>query len=111
ETDTETDLDPIEHHTEACQSPEAAAQAQEEFLIFCRAVRALPLQCRRAFILKKVYGLSQREVARELGVGEGTVEKHIAKGIVACSAYMAANGYARPRVQSRARANYCRRSA
>ena len=31
---------------------------QQEFKLFCDAVRALPKQCRRAFVLKKVYGYS-----------------------------------------------------
>jgi RNA polymerase sigma factor (sigma-70 family) len=78
------------------ESPEALAQSEEEFVIFCRAIRELPLQCRRAFLLRKVYGLSQQEVARYLKISESTVEKHIAKGLLACSAYMAAMGYARP---------------
>ena len=86
-------------------SPETLAQAEEEFLIFCRAIRELPLQCRRAFLLRKVYGLSQQEVARYLRISESTVEKHIAKGLVACSAYMAANGYARPGLGTETRAN------
>ncbi|MGC3981857.1 MAG: sigma-70 family RNA polymerase sigma factor [Steroidobacteraceae bacterium] len=77
------------------ESPEALVQANEEFLLFCRAVRELPLQCRRAFILKKVYGISQKEVARQLGISEGTVEKHLVKGLVACNAYMKVHGYAR----------------
>lgn len=87
------------------ESPEALAQAEEEFLIFCRAIRELPLQCRRAFLLRKVYGLSQQEVARYLRISESTVEKHIAKGLVACSAYMAANGYARPGLGTATRTN------
>lgn len=86
---------PEENFTLAGESLESTAQAEEEFLIFCRSVRELPLQCRRAFILRKVYGMSQRETAQQLGVSEGTVEKHIAKGIAACSAYMSLHGYAR----------------
>ena len=40
------------------------------------AVRQLPEQCRRVFVLKKVYGYSQREIAKELSLSESTVEKH-----------------------------------
>jgi RNA polymerase sigma factor (sigma-70 family) len=101
----DAEADRFERQQVAFESPEAEAQAEEEFLIFCRAIRELPLQCRRAFLLRKVYGLSQDEVARELRISESTVEKHIAKGLIACSTYMAANGYARPSATAGTRPN------
>ena len=63
--------------------------AKQEFALFCEAVRCLPAQCRRAFILKKVYGFSQKEIADYMNISESTVEKHIANGIKRCSYYMA----------------------
>ena len=67
------------------------ASAHEEFARFCDAVRHLPVQCRRAFVLKKVYGFSQREISRELNISESTVEKHIAQGIKRCTYFMMKN--------------------
>ena len=49
--------------------------SDEEFSRFCEAVRRLPVQARRVFVLKKVYGYSQREIARELGLGACAVER------------------------------------
>jgi RNA polymerase sigma-70 factor (ECF subfamily) len=60
----------------------------EEFAHFCEAVRLLPVQTRRAFVLKKVYGYSQNEIAREMRISENTVEKHIALGIKRCTYFM-----------------------
>lgn len=62
--------------------------AEEEFASFCEAVRLLPLQCRKVFVLKKVYGYSQREIAVELEISESTVEKHIALGMKRCTYFM-----------------------
>jgi RNA polymerase sigma factor (sigma-70 family) len=62
--------------------------SNEEFAQFCEAVRRLPVQCRRAFVFKKVYGYSQREIAREMNLSENTVEKHVAKGIKRCTYFM-----------------------
>ena len=64
------------------------AASNEEFAHFCEAVRQLPVQCRRVFVLKKVYGYSQKEIARELEISESTVEKHIAQGFKRCAMYM-----------------------
>ncbi len=66
--------------------------SNEEFSQFCEAVRQLPVQCRRAFVLKKVYGYSQREIAREMNLSESTVEKHIAQGIKRCTYFMMQHG-------------------
>lgn len=62
--------------------------SDKEFCRFCEAVRHLPVQCRRAFVLKKVYGYSQREIARQMKISESTVEKHIAQGIKRCTYFM-----------------------
>ncbi|MDO3380702.1 RNA polymerase sigma factor [Gilvimarinus algae] len=62
--------------------------SDEEFANFCEAVRQLPLQSRRAFVLKKVYGYSQKEIAKKLGISESTVEKHIATGLQRSRQYM-----------------------
>jgi RNA polymerase sigma factor (sigma-70 family) len=62
--------------------------SNEEFGLFCESVRMLPLKCRRAFVLKKVYGYTQREIAREMNVSEKTVEKHISEGIKRCTYFM-----------------------
>ncbi len=65
------------------------AVANQEFGFFCEAVRQLPQQCRKAFVLKKVYGYSQKEIASNLDISESTVEKHIASGIRRCGEFMA----------------------
>ena len=62
--------------------------SDEEFGQFCEAVRLLPVQCRKVFILKKVYGYSQKEIAQQLELSESTVEKHIALGIKRCTYFM-----------------------
>lgn len=71
-------------------SPEARLDSERRFLAFCEAVGSLPEQCRRVFVLKKVYGLSQGEIAERLGIAQSTVEKHIAKGLQLCFERMTA---------------------
>ena len=64
------------------------ASSHEEFSLFCEAVRLLPTQCRRALVLKKVYGYSRREIAERMGVSENTVQTQIARGMKACMQFM-----------------------
>ena len=64
------------------------ALTQSEFSHFCEAVRLLPIQCRKVFVLKKVYGYSQREIAAQLNLSESTVEKHISSGMKRCTLFM-----------------------
>ena len=48
----------------------------------------LPDVCRRVFVLRRVYGFSQREIAEYLGISIKTVEAHLAKGMVRCTDFM-----------------------
>jgi RNA polymerase sigma factor (sigma-70 family) len=64
------------------------ALTQSKFSHFCEAVRLLPVQCRKVFVLKKVYGYSQREIAVQLNISESTVEKHISTGMKRCTLFM-----------------------
>ena len=87
--DDDLDLALVGFTTRADETFDRVA-ANQEFGFFCEAVRQLPLQCRRAFVLKKVYGYSQKEIAIKLDISENTVEKHIATGIKRCTQFMAA---------------------
>lgn len=58
--------------------------SNRDFEELCEAIRMLPIQCRKVFVLKKVYGHSQKEIAAHLGLSESTVEKHISTGTKRC---------------------------
>jgi RNA polymerase sigma-70 factor (ECF subfamily) len=70
------------------ESPEAHREANQRFMVFCRAVGGLPEHSRRAFVLKKVYGLSQQEIAERLGITPEEVERHITNGLLRCRDYL-----------------------
>jgi RNA polymerase sigma-70 factor (ECF subfamily) len=52
------------------------------------ATATLPPQCRRAFILCKVYGLSYKEIAARMGLSVSTVEKHMIAALRRCEAHV-----------------------
>jgi RNA polymerase sigma-70 factor (ECF subfamily) len=70
------------------QNFEEEFESKERFLLFCRATEQLSDAVRKTFILKKVYGFSQKEIAQFLNLSESTIEKHVAKGLLKCAQYM-----------------------
>lgn len=68
-------------------------EASEQFAIFCDAARGLPEQCRKVFLLKKVYELSHDEIAERLGISVSTANQHLAKGVARVTEYMREHGH------------------
>jgi RNA polymerase sigma-70 factor (ECF subfamily) len=61
--------------------PERRALAGDELRRTAALIESLPDKCRQAFVLRKIHGLSQREIATRMRISENTVEKHIVKGL------------------------------
>lgn len=71
--------------------PETVARAEDVQLLI-RAIQQLPDRCREVFTLRKIHGLSQKEIAARLGISESTVEAQGAIGIRKCAEYFAEHG-------------------
>ena len=82
------DLESLELLDERGQVEEIV-NTHQELALLAAAVASLPTRCRQVFTLRKVYGLSQKEIAAELDISENTVEQHLAKGMRLCSAALA----------------------
>lgn len=67
----------------------AVLASRDELKRLMTIVEGLPEQCRRAFTLRKLYGLSVQEVADRLGISVSTTEKHLAKGLRYCTERLA----------------------
>lgn len=65
---------------------------REELALLTEAIRALPERCRHVFLLRKIQGISQREIATRLGISESTVETLVAKGARRCAEHLRAHG-------------------
>ncbi|WP_312238043.1 RNA polymerase sigma factor [Stenotrophomonas sp.] len=62
-------------------SPERLASSRQELNKVTALIAQLPDKCRQAFVLRRVEGFSQREIAERMQISENTVEKHVCKGI------------------------------
>ena len=67
-------------------------ESKERLCLFEKALTTLSPQCKKVFVLRKVFGYSQKEIARRMNISESTVEKHIANGLQRCNVYMRAYG-------------------
>ena len=71
---------------------EDVVDSRERVRLLARAIAALPPQCAKVFILRKMQGLSQKEIAARLNISVRTVENHVALGLLRCRAYMRMHG-------------------
>ncbi|MDY6922867.1 MAG: sigma-70 family RNA polymerase sigma factor [Pseudomonadota bacterium] len=73
-------------------SPEHRVADRDELQQLGEAIASLPARVRDVFTLRRVDGLSQREVARRLGISESTVEKHMSRGLYLLTALFTRGG-------------------
>lgn len=54
----------------------------QELQLLAEAIQSLPERCRRVLTLRKLHGLSHREIAQQLGIAENTVNAQVAIGVL-----------------------------
>ncbi len=67
-------------------------EAHQRIRMLAEAMASLPPQCSKVFLLRKVHGLSYKEIAERLGISVSTAEKHAALGLLRCSEYLRQHG-------------------
>jgi RNA polymerase sigma factor (sigma-70 family) len=73
-------------------SPERQVIDRDELTRLAEMIARLPGKVRDVFTLRRVHGLSQRDVAARLGLAESTVEKHMARGFLIMSQFFGHGG-------------------
>lgn len=91
-SETAAAFDPRDILDEAMPVAESLAHA-EDLQLLIRAIESLPSRCRQVITLRKIYGLSQREVAAELGLAVHTVEIQTGIGVRKCVEYFRRHGH------------------
>lgn len=86
-TDSFADLDQSGALFDTDDVAETAARNQELELL-TEAIQALPDRCRQVFTLRKIYGMSQKDIATKLGISEHTVSAQITIGIHKCTDFL-----------------------
>ena len=79
---------------------EEIVNSHQELALLAEVVGELPKRCRHVFTLRRVYGLSQREIAEHFGISETTVEQLLARAVRRCAAALFAREVAADHPQS-----------
>lgn len=67
-------------------SAEKLVSIDERLTAIKRILDQLPLRTQEIFIQNRVYGMTYAEIAKELGISDSAVEKHMAKALLHCRA-------------------------
>lgn len=73
--------------------PSESIIIEDELSVLKKAIQSLPTRCRRIIVLKKIYGLSSRNIAVRMGISVHTVEAQTRIGLAKCVCYFRQNGY------------------
>ena len=87
-TESLVESDALSVLDEGAEVRETVARNQE-LEILTEAIQSLPDRCRQIFTLRKVYGMSQREIAEQLNISEHTVSAQLTIGVHKCTEFMA----------------------
>lgn len=86
-TDSLAEMDAVGIMDDGTDIPSALARSQELELL-TTAIQSLPSRCRQIITLRKIYGISQKEVAAQLGLAEHTIEAQGTIGLRKIAAFL-----------------------
>lgn len=82
----EDELQRVRHDTDSALvegiDPQRVLTGKEDLKRALAALNELPTRTQDAFVLRRIEGLSNKEVAKALGVSVSAVEKHLARAVV-----------------------------
>jgi RNA polymerase sigma factor (sigma-70 family) len=64
--------------------PESQVESESELNSVAAALEELPAQCREAFLLNRLDGLTHAEIAERLGISTKTVQRHMERALRRC---------------------------
>jgi len=68
------------------------ACTNHEISLLAEAIASLPERCREIVILRKLKGITQKEIALRLGISEQTVQVQAARGLKRCDKFLRRRG-------------------
>lgn len=84
--DSDLFLPAVLGENQAADAPdqERIVNARQSLILLAKAIEKLPNRCQEVFILSRLHGMSNSEIAVRLGISRNMVEKHIIKALIRC---------------------------
>lgn len=64
--------------------PDRVVMGRESLLLMAKSIEQLPKRCQQVFILSRLRGFSNGEIAAQLDITRNMVEKHIIRALLHC---------------------------
>ncbi len=75
-------LDSIEFDEASIPSPEHLADIKQRLLLLDQIIQDLPARCREVFVLFRIDGLSQSQIAKDINISINMVERHLIRAML-----------------------------
>ena len=69
-------------------SAEEMVDARQQLVAYCASVQSLDGKCREAFLLKKVHGMTHKEIAKQMSLSLSSIEKYLHKAMLSIDSSM-----------------------
>ena len=79
----ETEPDLMEAAEDLCD-PERYAVAREDLMLVSRSLTELPEKCLKAFLMYRLEGQTQTQIAERLGISDRTVNNYVRRAMLSC---------------------------
>jgi RNA polymerase sigma factor (sigma-70 family) len=63
---------------------ERVVDARQRLIMLAKAIEELPPRCQQVFILSRIAGMANGDIAKKLGISRNMVEKHIIRALLHC---------------------------
>jgi RNA polymerase sigma factor (sigma-70 family) len=73
-------------------APDARLSDRQDLKAVITAIEALPPRCAQVFLMHRIHGKAQKDIAVELGVSLSVVEKHVKRALVHLAAAVGRDG-------------------
>jgi RNA polymerase sigma factor (sigma-70 family) len=76
----------LDDEVSTLETPDRALEARERLEIVRQSLSELPANCREAFVRHRLHGHDYDDIARDMGVSQSMIRKHVIRAIGHCAA-------------------------